>query len=1161
MNSKCLVAALFGLITHLLGVAPPLYADLNTGLVAYYAFSGDAKDASGTGNTGLVYGATLTADRFNNPNSAYFFNGTDNWIDVLPPDFSESFTFAVWVKRKSVSPAHTMYLFGFGNTAGAYNSSLQIGFDLVPLQDVFRFCFFGDDLVTSQTFSDYDSWHFWAGTFDATTRARSLYRDGALVANDVASGVFQGTAPYLHIGKSFQDFNFGPSFFEGSIDDVRIYNRALSASEIQQLYTPSLNEGLVAYYPFNGNANDVSGNGKNGVNNGATPTVDRFGNLDNALYFNGTVCVSLTNRPLTGINSAFSVCAWLSVKEVASAEPIFWHMAAFHDIVLFSYATPRRVTWGIYGPDLFLSYVIPTNQWVHCVGTYDGTVQRLYINGVLVANTNVVGTVNWDDSFIAEGIGGICPGYGQPGFNGSIDDVRIYNRALSASEIQQLYSSSLTVVTINGPSTVSAGSVTPYTCIATFSHGVTLDVSAQTQWSGVGSAPSGTSFSGNNLTVGSNVGGDYPIQIQAIYTNGAITRTATANVTIRPVFTVKISPTLASCNNNSWNVTFLANSWGPNGGAVSYSWDLNGDGVLGDSTASAPSTNYPAGGSHLVGLRATDSTGSNAIAWLYVDMDKCSAGQPASLPATDVLGGALENSAGGTFAFDPARVTNGFLVITHGLWGAATNDWLKIMATATETRLKTDNVPVPNICLYDWQEMADPSKFDGSTLPAFMTIDDFTKIRPYARAHGQVLADWINQQIALGNISTNHPIHLIGHSAGGFVVGECGLLLKTNVTQVTMLDTPIPFRSHIAEYPNPGKVEEYITSAFGNITPELAFVFPNAFYYREEILNGYAAVAAHSYVHDWYTTNTIVGTAEEGFYYSPFMNHGFHGSSLMSLFAPLAAQGSETTNLVDGFTAFGDVVVSNVTYTISERANAGIYRWMTLPVGVQNLHFRYRFTSAGDGDFLSVHWGTNSVLYVGPDLPISENTYINGEVWLGDYAGQTDQLLFKLVSRGNTNAVLVIDSISMTINSDPDGDGLTTDQEIALGTDPLKYDTDGDGISDGDEVNIYHTNPLMADTDGDGMSDGQEIAAGTDPNDSSSAFSILSAQLTTNGWINLCWTAASNKTYSVFRTTDLSWNNFTTLTNRITATPPTNTFTDITTTNSTYLFYRVGVSE
>ena len=67
---------------------------------------------------------------------------------------------------------------------------------------------------------------------------------------------------------------------------------------------------------------------------------------------------------------------------------------------------------------------------------------------------------------------------------------------------------------------------------------------------------------------------------------------------------------------------------------------------------------------------------------------------------------------------------------------------------------------------------------------------------------------------------------------------------------------------------------------------------------------------------------------------------------------------------------------------------------------------------------------------------------------------------------------------------DTDSDGLTDDEEVLLGTDPLVADTDSDGLTDGDEVNTYGTDPLNPDTDDGGVSDGQEVNIdGTDPLD------------------------------------------------------------------------------
>jgi len=73
--------------------------------------------------------------------------------------------------------------------------------------------------------------------------------------------------------------------------------------------------------------------------------------------------------------------------------------------------------------------------------------------------------------------------------------------------------------------------------------------------------------------------------------------------------------------------------------------------------------------------------------------------------------------------------------------------------------------------------------------------------------------------------------------------------------------------------------------------------------------------------------------------------------------------------------------------------------------------------------------------------------------------------------------------ILMGTEDDPDDDGLTNDEEAALGTDPMHWDTDRDGISDYDEVHVHGTDPLDVDTDGDGVSDGAELRAGTDPLD------------------------------------------------------------------------------
>jgi hypothetical protein len=75
-------------------------------------------------------------------------------------------------------------------------------------------------------------------------------------------------------------------------------------------YVPT--NGLVAYYPFNGNANDESGNGNNGINNGATLTTDRFGNINKAYNFNGSSnYISVPFSSTIGVQQKISVSFWV----------------------------------------------------------------------------------------------------------------------------------------------------------------------------------------------------------------------------------------------------------------------------------------------------------------------------------------------------------------------------------------------------------------------------------------------------------------------------------------------------------------------------------------------------------------------------------------------------------------------------------------------------------------------------------------------------------------------------------------------------------------------------------------------------------------------------------------------------------------------------------
>lgn len=411
------------------------------GLVAYYPFSGNANDASGNGNSGTVSGATLTADRFGNPNSAYSFDGVNSQI-TLPifANMANSVTLSTWFNAKEFYPGqraiHIISLFGRDSlpwTGAAFyvNNAGFFGYGL-------GFSDGTNEIIDTTISITKNTWYHGALVYDGT-RLR-VYLNGSLVGTHTYNKTLSNLPVSSFIGL---DRPSGGQYFNGLLDDVRIYKRALSASEIQALYSAASPEGLVAYYPFNGNANDASGHGNNGTVSGATLTTDRFGNPNSAYYFDGVnntyINASASTIPMG--NTSTTLSAWFKVNATILDQYIAgWGTGCTTGTTNSSFylnlynGQHRFVPWGNY---VFAgNYLL--NQWTLFAVTYDGATSKVYINGSLV--TSYSGTLNMTNGN-GFNIGSLGSCDQQHYFSGSIDDVRIYNRALSASEVQSLYTS------------------------------------------------------------------------------------------------------------------------------------------------------------------------------------------------------------------------------------------------------------------------------------------------------------------------------------------------------------------------------------------------------------------------------------------------------------------------------------------------------------------------------------------------------------------------------------------------------------------------------------------------------------------------------------------------------------------------------------------------
>ncbi|MGB1004754.1 MAG: LamG-like jellyroll fold domain-containing protein [Salibacteraceae bacterium] len=255
-------------------------------------------------------------------------------------------------------------------------------------------------------------------------------------------------------------------------------NLSVKTSLLASLFLLSINsfaqiptDSLKAYFPFDGNTNDMSGSNNHGIPNNAILSPDRFGRPSSTYNFNGV------NSSITGaanqeleMTSQLTISAWVNTFSHGQQQ-IF--SIGDNGINTYQYCLAKTYQNGsdrIYflahgistnfepnGPN-YGNDSIPLNEWTMLTTTYDGSDLKLYVNGVLDRTETINDTFN-NSSFPNFHIGQRFDG--AQSFDGEIDDIVVYNRALNSSEIQQLYNTSAydMIPTPNyiGPTTVCAG--------------------------------------------------------------------------------------------------------------------------------------------------------------------------------------------------------------------------------------------------------------------------------------------------------------------------------------------------------------------------------------------------------------------------------------------------------------------------------------------------------------------------------------------------------------------------------------------------------------------------------------------------------------------------------------------------------------------------------
>jgi sulfatase modifying factor 1 len=456
--------------------AKPIPANLQEGLVAYYPFNGNAKDESGNGNHGEINGSTASVDRHGRQESAYHFDKAGDCIsqtsDSETPTGLSDCTICLWVyPEKLIKHGHVLLANGVTD-----DYQLALDYSDTPTSRPIELIV-GSIRYKSQTMA----WELntWYHLIVVRNQGRLLFfRDGEDIGG--AEGTARNRATDGNRALIFAARGTAGHQWHGKLDDIRIYNRALSSAEVKSLYeyettspnqpnpTPplppepaqgtaesipaNLLKGLFAYYPFNGNAKDESGQGHHASHSSSIPVKDRFGKENSAQRFRGQDHIEVPHSDEFNLQQqqGFTISLWINAfkgnggnalvsKNNGGGDQDKWFLTLNDSKVLFhvNYGEGRS-THGTGDEGSYLINKTPSfnlDEWGHILISSDRQKLRFFSNGKLIWQQPVFGGPPSNNKASIK----IGMTEGANYYSGLMDDIRFYNRALSSAEVKALY--------------------------------------------------------------------------------------------------------------------------------------------------------------------------------------------------------------------------------------------------------------------------------------------------------------------------------------------------------------------------------------------------------------------------------------------------------------------------------------------------------------------------------------------------------------------------------------------------------------------------------------------------------------------------------------------------------------------------------------------------